>query len=66
MRYKDVINFEPIETLIQLVDANEKEKAKNLVKTFVMSDSMAEVLCDIVIPQLQFEEFLDKGKTSHA
>ncbi|ADQ40167.1 hypothetical protein Calkr_0623 [Caldicellulosiruptor acetigenus I77R1B] len=59
MRYKDVINFEPIETLIQLVDANEKEKAKNLVKTFVMSDSMAEVLCDIVIPQLQFEEFND-------
>lgn len=59
MKYKDIINFEPLEELIQLTDANEKDKAVNLIKTYVMSDSMAEILNDVVIPQLQFERFYD-------
>ncbi|KKC29836.1 DUF6079 family protein [Caldanaerobacter subterraneus KAk] len=59
MKYQDIINFEPLEELIQLTDANEKEKAANLIKTYVMSDSMAEILNEVVIPQLQFERFYD-------
>lgn len=59
MKYKDLISFEPLESLIQLTDANEKEKAINLVNSYVMSDSMAEILNDVVLPQLQFEKFHD-------
>jgi hypothetical protein len=59
VKYKDIINFEPLEELIRLTDVNEKEKAVNLIKTYVMSDSMAEILNEVVIPQLQFERFYD-------
>jgi hypothetical protein len=59
MRYSEVVNFEPVESLIQLLDANQKEKAINLVKSYVMSDSMAELLNEVVIPQLQFDNIMD-------
>lgn len=59
MRYNEIVNFEPLESLIQLLDANQKEKAINLVKSYVMSDSMAELLNEVVIPQLQFDNIMD-------
>ncbi|MCX7884685.1 MAG: DUF6079 family protein, partial [Caloramator sp.] len=59
MKYNEIVNFEPLESLIQLLDANQKEKAINLVKSYVMSDSMAELLNEVVIPQLQFDNIMD-------
>ncbi len=55
MFYKDLIQFTPIESIIQLRDANKEANARNLVKTYVISDQMANKLVDLVIPQLQFE-----------
>ena len=42
MRYSDLIQFEPIESVIQLLDANRPAEAKKLVATYVISDDMAE------------------------
>ncbi len=59
MQYSELFDFEPIETIIQLRDADKKSEAKKLVKTYVISDRMAAQMSDIIIPQLQFEKPLD-------
>ena len=59
MKYGDLIQFEPIESVVQLRDANEATAARQLVETFVISKEMAEKLIALVIPQLQFEQPID-------
>lgn len=59
MKYSDLIQFEPIETVIQLREADELNDAKRLVKTFVISDRMADQLVKLVFPQLQFDKPAD-------
>ena len=56
MKYKDLVQFEPIETVVQLRAADEKDEAGQLVKTYVISNRMADLLTRLVIPQLQFAE----------
>ena len=59
MKYSDVVHFEPIESVVQLLDADVETAARQLVETFVISEEMAEKLVDLVIPQLQFEQPAD-------
>src|SRR5262245_47856704 len=59
MRYSDLIQFEPIESVIQIHQADAESEARRLVETFVISDRMAEQLNDLVFPQLQFEKPAD-------
>ncbi|MFH1861424.1 MAG: DUF6079 family protein, partial [bacterium] len=59
MKYGDLIHFEPIESVIQLRDADEKDAARRLIETYVISEEMAERLVRLVIPQLQFEQPTD-------
>jgi ATPase subunit of ABC transporter with duplicated ATPase domains len=59
MRYGDLIQFEPIESVIQLLDANRPDEAKKLVATYVMSDDMAERIAKQMIPQISFDESVD-------
>ena len=59
MKYGDLIQFEPIESVVQLRDADEATVARKLVETYVISDEMAEKMIDLVIPQLQFEQPAD-------
>jgi hypothetical protein len=59
MRYSDLIQFEPIESVIQLLDANRPEEAKKLVSTYVISDDMAERIAKLMIPQIAFDESVD-------
>ncbi len=59
MKYGDLIQFEPLETVLQLRDANNEQNAANMVKTYVVSDEMAERLTEIVFPQLQFDTPMD-------
>ena len=59
MRYGDLIQFEPIESVIQLLDANRPESASRLVATYVISDDMAERIAKQMIPQLSFDESVD-------
>lgn len=55
MKYRDCIHFDPIETVVQLKDADKAQAARRLVDSYVISDAMAERLVNLVIPQLQFE-----------
>src|ERR1700686_2023110 len=59
MKYSELIQFEPIETVVQLREADSIMDARRLVGTFVISDRMAELLCDLVIPQLRFNKPAD-------
>lgn len=55
MRYGDLIQFEPIESVIQLRQADRFEEARELVRTYVISDRLGEVLTDLIIPHLRFD-----------
>ena len=48
MKYKDLIQFEPIESVVKLIDADEALNAQRLVETYVISDEMAEKLITLV------------------
>lgn len=59
VKYSELINFNPIETVIELKSAGNKEKAKNLVETYVMSDEMADKIDYGLLSQLQLDEVVD-------
>jgi hypothetical protein len=59
MKYGDLIQFDPIESVVQLRDADKSSAASQLVNTYVISDEMAERLTQLVIPQLQFDQPVD-------
>lgn len=59
MKYGDLVQFEPVDTVVQVMEANDYTGARRLVRTFVISDRMAEKIKDIVIPHLQFDEQKD-------
>jgi len=59
MKYGDLIQFEPIESVVQLRDADEAAAARQLVQTYVISGEMAEKLVSLVVPQLQFDQPMD-------
>jgi len=59
MKYGDLIQFEPIESVVQLRDADETAAARQLVQTYVISEEMAERLVNLVVPQLQFDQPVD-------
>ncbi len=59
MKYADLVKFQPIETVVQLRDADKTSEAKHLVETFVISDRIAVQLTDLVIPNLQFDKPAD-------
>ena len=59
MRYGDLIQFDPIESVVQLRDADKSSAAHHLVNTYVISEEMAERLTQIVIPQMQFDQPVD-------
>ena len=53
MKYSDLISFNPIEDVIQLTTADDANRAKEYVKSYVMSDTMAANLKSPVLDQLQ-------------
>ena len=59
MKYSELISFNPIEDVIQLTTADDANKAREYVKTYVMSDAMADSLQAPVIDQLQMDEVID-------
>ena len=59
MKYKELIQFDPIESIIQLRHADDVRRARELVQSYVISEEMAERLVNLVIPQLQFDQPLD-------
>ena len=59
MKYGDLIQFEPIESTIQLRHADQADRACEHVKTYVISEEMSEKLVNLVVPQLQFDQPID-------
>ena len=59
MRYGDLIQFDPIETVVQLRDADEVTTAWQLVATYVISDEMAEKIAGVALAQLQIDRPAD-------
>ena len=59
MKYGDLVQFEQIESVIQLLDADRPDEAKKLVSTYVISDDMAERISKLMIPQLSFDYTVD-------
>ncbi len=55
MKYADLIQFDPIESVVQLRDADKASAAHQLVSTYVISNEMADRLTHLVIPQIQFD-----------
>lgn len=59
MKYGDLIQFDPIESIIELRQADKAQEARRLVQTYVISDEMAEKLVDLTLPQLQIDSPAD-------
>ena len=59
MLYRDLIQFDPIKSVIQLREADRESNAKNLVKSYVISDAMATKLNEVVFRQIQITSPLD-------
>jgi hypothetical protein len=61
MKYRDLIQFEPVEKVIQLREADDRAKAEQLVSTYVISDRMADVLLARILPCLQLDDVDDNS-----
>ncbi|MBM3188922.1 MAG: ATP-binding protein, partial [Chloroflexi bacterium] len=55
MLYRELVEFDPIETVIRLREANQRDRARQLVQTYVISERMADRLANLVIPQLDLD-----------
>ena len=56
MKYGELIHFDPIESVVQLRDADKASSAHRLVSTYVISKEMEERLTKLVFPQIRFED----------
>jgi hypothetical protein len=59
MKYGSLIHFDPIDTIIQIRDADDSRVAQKLIETYVMSDDMALNLKEKVLSQLSLDEVVD-------
>jgi len=59
MKYSEFIQFDPIVTVIELKSADDSEKAKELVRSYVMSDDMADLVSVKILSQLKLEDVVD-------
>lgn len=59
MKYGEIIQFDPIESIVQLRTADKAAAARQLVQSYVISEEMAEKMVRLVFPQLQFDQPLD-------
>jgi len=61
MKYGDLVEFHPIDTVIQLKDADNHGMAETLVKSYVISDAMADKLAHVVVPNLRVPQRAESG-----
>ena len=61
MKYSELIEFRPIEDVIQLNSADDAQKSREYVRSYVMSDRMAKILRAAVVDQLKLDAVESKG-----
>ncbi|MGV8103392.1 MAG: DUF6079 family protein [Mesotoga sp.] len=54
MRYGDLIQFEPLESVMQLKETAREERARDFISTYVISRPMADNLTKVIFKNLQF------------
>ena len=54
MKYSELINFEPITEVVKFSETHKTDYQKNLVKTFVFSDTFKEHLIPLMVRNLDF------------
>ena len=59
MKYRDLMAFEPINSVKVLRDADDLTKARRDVSSFVISAQVAETLRTVILPQLQWDDPVD-------
>ena len=59
MKYRELFQFEPITSVVQLTKTGEKSLAKDLVHSFVVSKDMENLFTIKILPNLQFEHYAD-------
>lgn len=59
MKYADLIQFHPIDSVIQLKEAEDLRREEELVQSYVMSPGMAEKLKYNMLSQLRLDEVID-------
>src|SRR5438552_3836150 len=59
MKYRDLIQFDPIQTVKVLTEAENIARAREDVRTFVFSDRMLDLLGDVIVPNLRFDRPAD-------
>ena len=59
LRYNELIKFEPVESVVQLKDANNESYAISLLNSYVISENMAEKLVNEIIENIQFDRWVD-------
>lgn len=52
MKYSELIEFEPLTTVIKIADDTQAEKRLHNVETYVFSEKMINMLCSAVVPNL--------------
>jgi len=52
MRYRDLVQFEPLESVIRLRESTSHARAREMVRTYVISRHMADSLVGEVLPQM--------------
>ena len=55
-KYGELIQFEPVTTIIKLKESAEQHKAQQLVASYVISDKMSQKLADISVQMLSSVE----------
>lgn len=61
MKYADLIQFEPIEGVVKVRQADDPETAERLVRTYVISDRMADVILHRILPTLSLQRGEESG-----
>ncbi|GAB7386953.1 DUF6079 family protein [Bacillaceae bacterium] len=54
MKYRDLVRFDPIRSIVVLKDSADRDKARQLIESYVISERMADVIEDIIFEHLQF------------
>lgn len=59
MKYSELVQYDPIESVIKINDAGMSDRAQQLLNTYVFSDDIVTKLKDLVFPQLQLNDPTD-------
>ncbi|GAP11864.1 hypothetical protein BECAL_03058 [Bellilinea caldifistulae] len=61
MKYSDLVQFEPVENVVHVREADDHRIAEKLVRTYVISDRMADVILLRILPTISLERSEDNG-----